>query len=331
LARKEFQDPYVPGGFQGIPFQPQLPAPDGRGKRIAAILVPTALVALVTALCAVFLLGVVKVGTPSLSAISMSSSIDRSNRPMKATTQFSVDDESIYCCATARAFADTKLKARWFREGRQVAQFTGKFGDMAGGASPVKSLTTKGRIAFELERPSDGWTTGSYSVRLAVNGREAGARSFTVSKAPDGSAGTRYDDPSGAFSILVPAGWLPAEPSSLGGALAGFISPAGPYPPRYAVSLTDFTSVETGYLDDALRQSGAKAGEVFSSYSVGQMVGARRVFEWDYVSGQEKYRLKTIQIVLQKEGKVYSIDCHSLALDFDANEPTFNTVVNSFR
>jgi hypothetical protein len=97
------------------------------------------------------------------------------------------------------------------------------------------------------------------------------------------------------------------------------------------VSLTDFTSVETGYLDDALRQSGAKAGEVFSSYSVGQMVGARRVFEWDYVSGQEKYRLKTIQVVLQKEGKVYSIDCHSLALDFDANEPTFNTVVNSFR
>lgn len=276
------------------------------------------------------LLGVVKFGAPSMTGITMASRVDRSNRPMTATATFSDDDDSIYCCATAHAFAGTRLQARWFHQGEVIAQYTGRFGSMAQ-APAAKFLAATARVAFKLSRPEEGWAAGSYSVRLAVDGKEAGSRAFTVSKSPEGAAGTRYDDPGGGFSVLVPAGWLPGDKATLGAALAGFIAPSGPYPPRYAVSLTDFTSVEPGYLNGILRQAGAKQGEVFAAYSVGEMVGARRTFEWDYKSGEEQYRVKTIQVVLQSEGKVYSIDCHSLAMDYQSNEPTFNNVISSFR
>jgi len=328
LAGPPFHDPFALAPAAGYPLQPEAPGP-GHGKA-AAIIVPVALVAVLTAAGVLFLLGVVRFGNPSLKDISMASGVSRANRPVSSTTRFSVDDDAIYCCATARAFAGTRLRARWFRQGDQIAEFNGTFRSM-GGSQTAKFLPATGHVAFKLARPEEGWTSGSYSVTLAVDGRTAGSRTFTVVDAPEGAAGTRYNAPGGAFSILVPAGWLPAEAASLGGALAGFISPAGPYPPRYAVTLTDFTSVDIGYLNGILKQSGAKADELFAPYSVGDLVGARRTFEWDYKAGQEQFRLKTIQVVLQSDAKIYGIDCHSLAIDYQSNEPIFNTVINSFR
>ena len=253
-------------------------------------------------------------------------------KPASSSNLFSADAASVFCCANVRAFNDTGLEAKWFGEKGQVADFKGTFGQMAG-VSGSRFAPTAGRVAFELAQPGGGWARGAYSVRVLLDGKPAGERNFRITEATGGGVvGTRYNDPGGAFSILVPDGWKPAEKQSLGSALTGFISPLGPFPPKYAVSRTDFTSVETGYLNDILRQTGTTASsEMFAPYSIGDLVGARRVFEWDFNPNGQQYRLKTIQVVVQVDNKVYSIDCQSLAIDYTENEPTFNAVINSFR
>lgn len=295
------------------------------------MLVPVLLLALVTAVVVVFLTGVLTLGQPMLSGITMAPKVDKTNRPLKSVSLFGADATSVYCCANVRAFNNTRLEARWFDEKGQVADFKSRFADLAG-VSNAKFMPSSGRVAFQLQQPSGGWALGAYSVRLLLDGKPAGERTFRITDATPGTIqGTRYDAPGGAFSILVPDGWSAADKQSLGQAIAGFISPQGPFPPRFAVTLTDFTSVETGYLNDILRQSGAKAGETFESYSIGDLLGARRSFDWDFTPNGQRYPLRTIQVVVQVDDKVYSIDCHSLAIDFPANEPTFNAVINSFR
>lgn len=327
----------APGAFDappppGYPPGPAPAASGGRGRRAAAILVPALLLIAVTAVVVVFLTGVVTVGQPAVSGITLAPKVDRSMRPVSSTSIFTADNASIFCCANVRAFNNTTMEAKWFGEKGQVADFKARFGVMAG-VSGSRFAPTSGRVAFELRQPLGGWALGSYSVRLLIDGKPAGEQKFRITKAAAGTvAGTRYNDPGGAFSILVPEGWKAAEKQSLGTALAGFISPTGPFPPKYAVSLTDFTSVETGYLNEILRQSGTpSSSEMFAAYSIGDLLGARRVFEWDFNPNGQQYHLRTIQVVVQKDDKVYSIDCQSLAIDFTRNEPTFNAVINSFR
>ncbi len=324
--------PFDPGSPPAYPIVPE-PAPSGgRGRRAAAIWVPALLLAAVTAAVVVFLTGVVTFGQPMVSAITLTQKVDKNKKPASSSSLFPADAASVFCCANVRAFNDTSLEAKWFGSNGQVADFKGRFGDMAG-VSGARFTPSAGRVAFELAQPGGGWALGSYSVRVLLDGKPAGERNFRIVEASGGSvAGTRYNDPGGAFSILVPDVWKPAEKQSLGSALAGFISPMGPFPPKYAVSLSDFTSVETGYLNDILRQSGTtSSSEMFAAYSIGDLLGARRVFEWDFNPNGQQYRLRTIQVVVQVDNKVYSIDCQSLAIDFAQNEPTFNAVINSFR
>jgi hypothetical protein len=280
----------------------------------------------------VLLEGVITFGRPSLTAVTMSQKVDGTQRPESSATSFSPDTATIYCCATVRAFNDTRLEARWFDSKGQVARYRSTFGRMSG-TTGAGFLPSRGRVAFSLVRPRQGWATGEYTVRLLLDDRQAGEMEFTISEAADGGIeGTRYEDPSGGFSILVPEGWLPAGEESLEGALAGFLAQVGSYPPRYAVTATDFTSVETGYLNDIIRQEGANSDELFVPYSIGDLLGARRTFDWELETGDgQKYGLKSIQVVVQVDNIVYSIDCHSLAIDFSQNEPTFTAITNSFR
>jgi hypothetical protein len=304
------------------------PPGSGSGRRLAAIIVPLVMIVVIATVSALFLTGVIRLGTPSMTAISMASRINRAARPLDARKRFTDEDPAAYCCATVRAYGNTPLEAKWFQSGTQVADFKSTFGAMAG--SPAARFTTsRGNVAFALERPRSGWVTGPYTVKVFIAGKQAGSTDFLVgSGQPAGLTGVRYTDPAGGFSILVPEGWLPAEASTLGGALAGFMAPAGQaYPPRYAVSLTDFTSVDVKYLNDIMTKAGARPGELFSAYSVGEIKGARRVFDWDYQGA----KLRSVQVVLQNGDGIYSIDCHSLATDFQASEPVFNAVVNSFR
>jgi hypothetical protein len=324
-------NPYGPAPEAGL--GPAWAGPSaGRGRRVSAVLVPLLLLCTLTALVVVFLTGMVTVGKPSMTAITLAPKIDETQRPTSAATEFSSDAPAVYCCATVRAFSTTKLEARWFDSSGQVARYRSTFGAMSGTAG-AKFLPSRGRVAFKLERPKRGWSLGPYTVRLLLDNAQAGEADFTVSKARvEGTSGTRYEDPSGGFSILVPEGWKAADKSSLEGALAGFMGQMGPYPPRFAVSLTDFTSVETGYLNQVMKQEGANSNELFQQYSIGDLAGARRTFDWELDAGNnQRYRLRSIQVVVQVDNRVYGIDCHSLAIDFSQNEPTFNAVINSFR
>ncbi|MHB8896107.1 MAG: hypothetical protein ACYC99_13155 [Candidatus Geothermincolia bacterium] len=300
---------------------------------MAAILVPVALIVVVVTLSLLFLTGIVKLGTPSATAISLASRTGPSNKPLDARTRFTASDPDVYCCASVRAFDGTVLESRWYQAGEQVSVFKSTFGKMAGSPS-TKFMTTRGRVAFRLERPDGGWAGGPYSVKVFVDGKMAGQRDFMISASePGGMTGSRYADPAGGFSIVVPEGWLAADKASLGGALAGFLAPAGqsPYPPRFAVCLTDYTSVDINYLNGIITPAGAKPGELFGQYAIGNLVGARRTFEWDYTNGSQQYRLRTIQVVVQVADRFYGIDCHSLSQDFASNEPTFNAIINTFK
>jgi hypothetical protein len=325
--RRVPQAPAVPQGpFFVIEEEPA--PPSGKARRLAAILVPLGLIAVIAALSALFLAGVVRMGRPSMTAVSTASRISRASRPLDAKTRFTDDDDAVYCCATVRAFGDTRLEARWSQSGTQVAVFKSTFGAMAGPPA-AKFTTARGNVAFALQRPRAGWVKGPYTVKVFIAGRQAGSAEFLIgSSQPSGLTGVRYTDPSGGFSILVPEGWLQAEASSLGGAVTGFIAPAGQaYPPRFAVSLTDFTSTDVKYLNDIVSKAGANPTELFSAYSVGDIKGARRVFDWDYQGA----RLRSVQVVLATADRIYSIDCHGLATEFATNEPVFNAVINSFR
>lgn len=333
MARiKPHQSPeFVPGPVFMVEG-PTAP-PSGSPRRVAAILVPAVVIVILVVLGVVFLSGMVRLGTPAATAISLASKVDSTGKPLDSKTRFAAQDAAVYCCANVRAFHDTRLESRWYQSGVQISTFKSTFGRMAG-APPARFLTSRGRVCFKLPRPGSGWVGGPYSVKVLVNGKEGGKRDFLISEAkPEGMIGLRYTDPSSGFSIVVPEGWLTADKASLQGALAGFLAPTqqAAYPPRFAISLTDYASVDVSYLNDVVKQAGAKPEELFGPYAIGLLAGARRTFEWDYKDGAGQYRLRTIQVVVQSGETVYSIDCHSLAADFAANEPTFNAIINTFQ
>lgn len=308
------------------------PSGAGRGRNAPAVLVPLLLLLAVTGLVVVLLTGVVRFGAPAASGISMAPSVDETQRPRQAMTAFPVETPAVYCCASVKAYADTVIEAKWFGNGGRIAGYKSTFGKMTD-VTAAKFMPSKGRVAFRLQRPDGGWETGAYSVRLYLDARQVGEARFTIANSRTaGVEGGTYREPSGAFSILVPEGWKTAEENSLDGALAGFVSEAGPYPPRFAVTLTSYTSVAPTYLNRIIREAGAKNDELFSQYSIGDLLGARRSFNWEFdAGGGQKYSLKSIQAVVQVENAIYSIDCHSTAIDFERNKPVFNAVIDSFR
>lgn len=322
---------FIPGPVFTIEGPPEPPSTTGR--RVAAILVPALTLAVLIALAVLFLTGTVRFGTTSVTAVTLASKVDASGRPLDSKARFTDEDASVYCCANVRAFASTRLESKWFLAGKQVSSTRSTYAKMAG-TPPARFVTSRGRVCFRLERPSGGWAGGPYSVKVFLNGKQAAQKDFMISEArPDGMVGLRYTDPSGLFSIVVPEGWRAAEKSSLGGALAGFMAPAGQaaYTPRFAVSLTDFESADVEYLNRAIGPAGATTLDSFVPYAIGELAGARRTFEWDFSENGQVHRLRTIQVVVQTPQGVFSIDCHSLASDFTANEPVFNAIVNTFR
>lgn len=321
---------FPPPQFQ----QPFDPGTGTRGRTAVAVTVAVLLVVVVVALTIVFFTGVVRIGTPGYSNIKLTLEVDRAGRPVGKQTSFTGNESRVYCCARAKAFEDTVLESRWSRGDTNLADFKGTFGRLTGG-STGKFLAAEGNVAFYLDRPSEGWTPGSYTVELLIDGRQAGRESFTMPKPANGQAlptMVTYEDTTRHFSIRYPEGWEEADPSSLSGGLVGFMSPSGgEYPPRFAIAVSDFSSTNIDYLNGILTSAGAPPTELFTAYSLGDRVGARRTFEWDYKEGDKTHRLKSIQVVVQGRDHVYSLDCHSLASEFDANLPVMNAIINSFR
>ncbi len=293
--------------------------------------IAAAFVLLVALLTFLFFAGVIRLGTPRVSSLTMASKIDSHQRPSVKRSSFDGSEKRIYCCATVRAFEDTVLEARWYRENSQVGGITGKFGALTHSSSG-KLLPSRGDIAFYLDKPPSGWIGGSYQVRVYVNGKRGRAVGFSVAARGQEGTSQAYSDPGGLFSVKVPDGWLDADSSTLQGALAGFTATTGEYPPRFVVIQTDYTGVDPSYLNGLVNQGGQQSSGQFQPYSFGSNPGARRDFEWDYKSGDKTLKLHSVQAVVQgANGTVFSVSCHSLASEYDRNLPVFNSIINSFR
>ena len=278
---------------------------------------------------ALVLAGVVRFGHPSVSSAVTASSVEGS-RPSRLARTFSENAPRIYLCATLRAFSDSVLEARWYSGSALECVTSRKFSEFAGPA-PGSFAPSTADAVFYLERPRGGWPPGSHSVTITVDGKQLAKNDFTIGRPGPGlDVYVPYEDPGGAFSLGVPAGWSKAEQSSTGGAVVGFVAPSDPgYPPRFAVSLTDFTSADPAYLDSQLSTS--EQSEKFRPYSLGESRGARREYSWEHNEGGKSVKLKSIQVVLQGKGKVYSLDCHCASEDYASLSGVLDHIVNSFR
>ena len=307
-------------------------APAAHGSRgTAAAAIVAGVVSVVVALSLLVFSGIIRFGTPEMSSLTPASKIDGRKRPFARKVIFDGGEKRIYCCARLKAFEDTVLEARWYRQDAQVGGFSGKFGALTG-TSTVRFLVLRGNVAFYLARPATGWLGGSYRVRIYIDGKHAREAGFTITSRGQESGTTTYKEPGGLFSMELPDTWDYAEADTLRGALAGFVGPGSGYAPRVIIAPTELTSVDTAYLDQAVAQQGQQSAGQFQPYSMGNNPGARRDFEWDYKYKGKELKLHTVQVVFQlADAKVYSINCHSSAADFQKNLPVFNSMINSFK
>lgn len=300
-------------------------------RRAFTAAIAAALVLLVALVTFLFFAGVIRFGTPVVSSLTMASKIDSHQRPVVKKSNFDGSEKRIYCCARVRAFEDTVLEARWYRGNAQVGGITGKFAALTHSSSG-KLLTSRGDIAFYLDKPPSGWVSGSYQLRMYINGKRGPDVGFSMAARGQEGTSQAYSDPGGLFSVKVPDGWLDADSTTLEGALAGFTATTGEYPPRFVVIQTDYTSVDPAYLNGLVNQGVQQSSGQFQPYSFGNNPGARRDFEWDYKSGDKTLKLHTVQAVVQgSNGTVFSVNCHSLASEYDSDLPVFNSIINSFR
>lgn len=298
----------------------------------AAIVLSLLLVAAAAGVGVIFMTGAVRFGTPGVSDFSTASSVSSRGTPRQKRDTFTQTDARIYCCCRVTAYEDTVVEARWFLEGRRLESYALRFWELAGSRTG-RFVTSSANAAFRLDRPQEGWTSGNYRVEVLLDGNKGASADFDIASGEGEESDTRlYRDPGGRFSVRYPLVWEPADPSSLEGALAGFLAPgAGPYEPRFAVVLTDFSSASPEYLNGILVAQGVGQEEFFGSYTARGGTGARRSFTWEKELGGRKYRLKSIQVVLKGKSNVYSLDCHCLEQEAAERLPTFDSIIESFR
>jgi hypothetical protein len=307
-------------------------APAAHGSRgPAAAAIVAGVVSVVVALSLLVFSGIIRFGTPELSSLTMASKVDGRKRPVERNVIFNGQEKRIYCCTRVKAFEDTVLEARWYRQDAQVGGFSGKFGALTD-TSTVRFLVLRGNVAFYLSKPATGWLGGSYRVSINIDGKHAREAGFTITSRGQESGTTTYNDSGGLFSMELPHTWDYAEADTLRGALAGFVGPGSGYAPRVVITPTELTSVDTAYLNQVLAQQGQQGAGQFQPYSMGNNPGARRDFEWDHKYSGKKLKMHTVQVVFQlADAKVYSINCHSSAADFQKNLPVLNSIINSFK
>jgi hypothetical protein len=305
-------------------------APRDRSRKqetIIAAVVAFMLVLAAAAAGAVVLTGVVKFGKPRVLGLSMASEIDRNARPLEKTQVFDEDDPRVYCCARVRAFDDSIVESRWYLGGLQVGGYGVRFGSLDS-SSGGRIVPAGGWVSFYLKRPRGGWSAGEYTVKVYIDGVGPTEEKFRIGEADGKSESATYRDPDGRFQVDVPAGWTAGEIDPESGELAGFLGEGEDYPPRFVVLETDFDTVDPTALNALLPESTGK----FNGYSLGERPGARRDYQWDYLSDGETLKLHSIQVLAQaSDGTVYGLNCHSLADEYEENLPVFNEIANSFR
>lgn len=139
--------------------------------------------------------------TASISDVETAEDVNSDLEPVNKTSEFKTNQEKIYVTLKfSNAPSDTKLKAEWYyiEEEEKIASYT-------------KKVDGSGRAAFHLTKPDDGWPTGSYEVRLFIDGEKADNASFSIKQSkislnPKTDLLTNEDLPS-AFSENKEIGW----------------------------------------------------------------------------------------------------------------------------
>lgn len=312
----------------------QAPPPDDNNKKVWAITAVVLIIVLMSAIVVVLITGLIKIGHPKLISVVTSDTVDeKTGKPGEEIESFTGNEERIYCCAKARAFDDTVVRVEWRSGDRLIREQRTTFGEVIG-SIPAKCLTSEGYLNFYLERPKGGWLSGTYEVTFQLGDIDSKDVTFTVGEEGSESSlqTSTYEDPQGLFSIDIPVNWYAADPDSLGGGLAGFLSDeSGDYPPRVEILATNLESVSTEYLNGTLAAQGVSESDFYNPYNIDEQPGAVREFTWTYAEGDKTYELHSIQYVVQGEQAVYGLNFHCLAADYEKNQQLFTEVAGSFR
>ncbi len=105
-----------------------------------------------------------------VSDVELGRAIGSDNRITDSTDDFRPNDTIYASIVTEGSGANTTLAVRWTYEDDQVVD------------ESTRTITATGRdvTEFHISRPS-GWPTGSYTLRVLLNGREVETKSFRVS------------------------------------------------------------------------------------------------------------------------------------------------------
>ena len=279
-------------------------------------------------------LGLIRFGTPSLSKAVVAAEIDeKTKEPKKSVEEFTDEDKKIYCTALVRGFTDTRLAARWFYGDTEVGELKGALGSLASGGT-TNFIASSGYVAFYMERPEGGWSSGKYRVELYLDGEEAAKKTFSIEAREielDEDLSI-FEDADGRFSVSYPSSWSRASESSLEeDVLVGFVGPdTDGFSPKFVV-LTSSQPMDINALNAELEAEGAPEGELFQETTVGGREALVRTFEWSYQTEEgEPVDLKTIQALVEDDGVVYGIHCHATADSFSRYKSTFDTIIDSF-
>ncbi|MBN1288138.1 MAG: hypothetical protein JXA49_00680 [Actinobacteria bacterium] len=301
-------------------------------KKLVSILAVAAITVIVTLIAVLLIAGVIKIGHPRIkSAVMTNSTNAQTEKPGKEVEKFSGNESRIYCSARVRAFNDTPLRVKWQMGKRLMREQRATFGEVIGSIS-AKCLTVEGYVNFYLDRPEGGWQYGNYNVTFQLADIETRDINFTIGGTnTQGSVEmSTYEDPEGLFSVSVPDSWYKADPDTLSGGLAGFISDKSiDYPPRFEILATAFENVSIEYLNTVLESQGTPENEFFQSYTLGERNGAMRDFKWTYAEGDASHNLHSIQFVVQGDKAVYGLNFHSASSEYEDNLGIYSAIVSS--
>lgn len=106
----------------------------------------------------------------SVTGIELGRAIDADKKVAAATTKFAPNDTIYAVVASTGKSSAVTIKARWTY---------GDEGQLVTEQSESVAPTGPANTEFHIARPS-GWPTGTYKVEIAVDGKPAGSKTFTV-------------------------------------------------------------------------------------------------------------------------------------------------------
>ncbi len=112
------------------------------------------------------------ISTANLTNIKMTEEIDEQQRPVKITDEFSPTIDRVYVTMeVSNVTSNTGITAKWYNLDKNTKMH-----------SYTLIVETSTNVAFWLNKPSSGWSTGSYEVSLSLNGERVETVPFSITE-----------------------------------------------------------------------------------------------------------------------------------------------------